>query len=161
MEIDVIECCGDGLFAHPPGLQHLDAVPSAHDPRFLGAGTQGVGDFGGLPMGMHVDHDCFLHGLSDSLAPPQRAAMEDYGRGNWVEEARPEPVPAKAGGRALALLPPPNCPGPPLTPRPPHSFYAHCACFGGNTLAPGRPPCRGVAQLARAPVSKTGGCRFE
>ena len=55
MEIDVIEGLGERLFAHP-GLQHLDAVLIAHDARFLGTGAQGIGYFGGLPMGMHVDH---------------------------------------------------------------------------------------------------------
>ena len=42
------------------------------DARFPGAGAQGVGDFGGPPMGMHVDHGChgcFLHGLGRQLNP--------------------------------------------------------------------------------------------
>ena len=79
MEIDVIEGLGERLFAHPRGLQHLDAVRIAHDARFPGAGAQGVGDFGGPPMGMHVDHGhgCFLHGLSGSLTPRRLAAKYD------------------------------------------------------------------------------------
>ena len=65
MEIDVVERLGERRFAHPRGLQHLDAVRIAHDARLPGAGAQGVGDFGGPPMGMHVDHHgCFLHRLS-------------------------------------------------------------------------------------------------
>ncbi len=55
MEIDVVEGLGERLFAHPRGLQHLGAVLVAQDARFLGAGAQGVGYFGGPPMGMHVD----------------------------------------------------------------------------------------------------------
>ena len=53
--VDVIERLGERLFAHPR-LQHLDAVVVAQDARFLGAGAQGVGDLGGPPMGVHVDH---------------------------------------------------------------------------------------------------------
>ena len=41
-----------------------------------------------------------------------------------------------------------------LTLRAARSFYGPC-------MAPRRRPCRGVAQLARAPVSKTGGWGFE
>ncbi len=56
MEIDVIEGLGERRFAHPRGLQHLDAVRIAHNPRLPGTGAQRVGHFGGPPMGMHVDH---------------------------------------------------------------------------------------------------------
>ena len=56
MEIDVVKGLGERLFAHSRRLQHLDAVRIAQDARFPGAGAQGVCDFGGPPMGMHVDH---------------------------------------------------------------------------------------------------------
>lgn len=46
----------------------------------------------------------------------------------------------------------------PLTPPRPRPFYAPLRAGSGG-LAACR--CRGVAQLARAPVSKTGGCGFE
>ncbi len=51
----VVERLGERLLAHPR-LQHLGAVAIAQDARLTGAGAQGVGDFGGPPMGVHVDH---------------------------------------------------------------------------------------------------------
>jgi hypothetical protein len=56
MELDVVEGLTERRVAHPSGLQHLGAVRVAHDARFPGPGAQGVGDFGGPPMGMHVNH---------------------------------------------------------------------------------------------------------
>ena len=56
MEIDVVEGLRRAALRPSAGLQHLDAVRIAHDARLPGAGAQGVGDFGGPPMGMHVDH---------------------------------------------------------------------------------------------------------
>jgi hypothetical protein len=43
MEIDVIEGIGERLFAHPQGLQYLDAVLIAQDARFPRPGAEGVG----------------------------------------------------------------------------------------------------------------------
>src|ERR1700756_1778275 len=80
MEIDVVEGLGERLFAHSPGLQHLDAILVAQDARLPGAGAQGVGYLGRPPMGMHVDHGChgyFLYGPSRSLTPPRRAGKYD------------------------------------------------------------------------------------
>src|SRR5438270_6882036 len=63
MVSDVIEGLGEGLFAHPRGLQHLDAVRIAHNARLPGTSAQGFGYISGPPMGMHVDHGhgVFLH----------------------------------------------------------------------------------------------------
>jgi hypothetical protein len=70
VEIDLVEGLGERLFAHSSGFQHFDAVLVARDTRFPGTGAQGVGDFGGPPMGMHVDHHgCLLHPVSGSLTP--------------------------------------------------------------------------------------------
>ncbi|MGH7114973.1 MAG: hypothetical protein ACREE9_10820 [Stellaceae bacterium] len=78
MEINVIEGLGERRFAHPWGLQHLDAVAIAQDTRLPGTGAQGVGDFGGPPMSMHVDHHgYFLQGLCGSLTPWRLAAKFD------------------------------------------------------------------------------------
>ena len=65
MEIDIIEGVGERFFAHAR-FQHLAAIRVAQDTRFFGAGAQGAGDFGGLPMGVHVDHGLF--------SPVRRAA---------------------------------------------------------------------------------------
>ena len=137
MEIDVIEGGGDRLFAHPPGLQHLDAVPIAHDARFLAAGAQGVGDFGGLPMGVHVDHGRVLHRFSSSLTPWRRAAMDDGGRGKRVKGARPELCPRPSPGQALdpprGLCPP----GPPAKAAPLQSIRWRGWTGGGTVSAMG------------------------
>jgi len=71
MEIDIIEGLGERRFTHPSGLQHLDTVLIARNARFPGPGAQRVGDFGGPPMGMHIDHGhgFFLRWLSGSLTP--------------------------------------------------------------------------------------------
>src|SRR4029077_2514780 len=62
MEIDVIEGPGERLF-HPRRLQHFDSVRVAQDARFPGPGAQGVGELSGSPVGVHVDHGRYLHGL--------------------------------------------------------------------------------------------------
>src|SRR5260370_973910 len=79
MEVDVVESLGERRFAHPSGTQHLDAVLVAQNARFPGPGAQSVGYFGGPPMGMHVDHGCFLNGSFGSLTPWRFAAKYD----NW------------------------------------------------------------------------------
>src|SRR6185312_9671309 len=58
----VIERLIERHFAHARGLQHFGAVRVAEDAWFLAAGAQGIGDFGGPPMGMDVDHGGFLPG---------------------------------------------------------------------------------------------------
>jgi hypothetical protein len=81
MEIDVIEGRGERLLAHPWGFQHLDAVAIVQDARFPGTDAQGVGYFGGPPMGMHVDHGCFLHGSCGTFTPRRIAAKYDNYQG--------------------------------------------------------------------------------
>jgi hypothetical protein len=76
MEIYVIEGFGERLLAHPWGFQRLDAVAIAQDARFPGTGAQGVGYFGGPPMGS-MSSGCFLHGPCGSLTPRRLAAKYD------------------------------------------------------------------------------------
>src|SRR5437899_9908040 len=103
MEIDVIEGPGDRLFAHPRHLQHLDSVLVAQDTRFPGPGAQGVGELGGSPMGVHVDHGGFLHGLSGSLT--RRPAAVLCFRLDDRRNARPPPADrlARAGVMTVRL----------------------------------------------------------
>ncbi len=62
MEIDLVKGLGERRLTHPRHLQYLKAGFIAHDARLPRAGAQGVGDFGGPPMGVHVDHGCVLRG---------------------------------------------------------------------------------------------------
>jgi hypothetical protein len=77
MDLDVVERLVEWSFTHPRGLQHLDAVVVAQEARFFATGAQGVSYFGGFPMGVHVDHGCFLHRLSGSLTLRRRTANDD------------------------------------------------------------------------------------
>ena len=61
VEPDVIERLIERRLTHPRRLQHLHTICIAHDTRFPNPSAQGIGDVGGPPMGMHVDHVCFLH----------------------------------------------------------------------------------------------------
>src|SRR4030081_1516148 len=74
MEIDVIEGPGERLFADPRRLQHLDSVLVAQDARFPGPGAQGVGELGGSPVSVHVDHGRYLPGLTGSV-PHDRSPL--------------------------------------------------------------------------------------
>src|SRR6266508_1317424 len=55
VEVHLVERLGQRFLAHP-GLQYFDAGLVAHDARFRGPGAQGVGELGGSPVGMHIDH---------------------------------------------------------------------------------------------------------
>src|SRR6185437_2582183 len=67
VELDIVERVGERHLAHARP-QHLDFGVVLDDARLAGAGAQGVGGFGGPPMGVHVDHHGYvLQRLSRSL----------------------------------------------------------------------------------------------
>ena len=57
-------------------FEHLDTICVAHDARYFGAGAQRVGDFCGFPMGVHINHGCFLQELSGALITWRRLAQQ-------------------------------------------------------------------------------------
>ncbi|MNC85665.1 hypothetical protein D3C83_12760 [compost metagenome] len=60
VEFHVIERLRQRLLAVPGRLQHLDAVRVAFDARIPGPRAQRLGQLGGPPVGMHVDHGGLL-----------------------------------------------------------------------------------------------------
>ena len=107
MEIEIVEGLGERLFAHPRGLQHLDAVLIAQDARLPRAGAQRVGNFGGPPMGMHVDHrghGCFLQEPFRSLTPLRSAAnSNNIGQARLRRPRAPRGV-GSAAGNGIDIL---------------------------------------------------------
>jgi hypothetical protein len=86
MELNVIEGLVERRFAHPRDLQHLDTIIVTENTRFSGTGAQRVGYFGGLPMGMHIDHGYFLHEFLGSLVPQRLFGKYDGCQGTWSVE---------------------------------------------------------------------------